>query len=75
MDDSNITITLVLSTAEAIDFAVLLPRVIADRNRFAWRSVGDTPDTVARWAVVLTRLGEELGKAGYPAVRRGGAPQ
>jgi hypothetical protein len=75
MADSNITITLVLSTAEAIDFAVLLPRVIADRHRFAWRSVGDTPDTVARWGLVLTRLSEELNKAGHPTVRRGGSPQ
>jgi hypothetical protein len=75
MTDSNITITLSLSTAEAIDFAVLVPRLSTDLNRYAWRSCGDTPDTVARWAVVLGRLGEELGKAGYPAVRRGGSPQ
>ncbi len=73
MTDSNITITLVLSTAEAIDFAVLLPRLSADLNRHAWRSQGETEDTVARWGLVLTRLGEELAKAGYPAVRRGGA--
>ena len=70
---TTVTITLKLSTEEAQDLAVLLPRLIADRlQRFSWRSQGDTDVTVARWGVVLKRIADELGRAGYPAVRRTG---
>jgi hypothetical protein len=69
-DGSTVSIALKLSTAEALDAATVLPRIIFDLHRFAWRSAGDTPDTVARWGLVLARLGEELAKAGYPALRR-----
>ena len=47
---TTVTITLKLSTEEAQDLAVLLPRLVADRlTRFSWRSCGDTDITVARW--------------------------
>ena len=69
-DSTTITIPLKLTTDEAQDFAVLLPRLVADRLvRFSWRSQGDTDVTVARWGIVIKRISDELGRAGYPAVR------
>ena len=72
---TTVTITLKLSTEEAQDLAVLLPRLVADRlTRFSWRSCGDTDVTVARWNVIIQRIADELGRAGFSAVRRmGGA--
>jgi hypothetical protein len=67
---TTVSITLKLSTEEAQDLAVLLPRLnVTHLQRVAWRSTGDTDITVARWGVVLKRLGDELARAGYPAVR------
>ena len=74
-DSTTVSITLKLTVDEAQDLAVLLPRLVADRlTRFSWRSCGDTDVTVARWNVIIQRIADELGRAGFSAVRRmGGA--
>ena len=72
-ENTTATITLKLTTDEAQDFAVLCRRLVADGLvRFAWRSAGDTDVTVARWGIVLQRIADELGRAGYAAVHHGG---
>jgi hypothetical protein len=69
-EPTTVSITLNLTTDEAQDLAVLLPRLnVTHLQRVAWRSTGDTDVTVARWGVVLKRLADELARAGYPAVR------
>jgi hypothetical protein len=74
-DSTTITIPLKLTTDEAQDFAVLRPRLVADRLvRFSWRSCGDTDVTVARWGVVLKRIADQLAASGYPAVHHHGGP-
>jgi hypothetical protein len=70
MADSNITLSIVLSTDEAIDFATLLHRL--DVNRLlamSWRGLGDTEITVAHWGAVVTRIKDELARLGYPEAR------
>jgi hypothetical protein len=70
MAEPNITLTITLSTDEAVDFATLLRRLdVRQLVRFSWRSLGDTEVTIARWADVLTRIGDELARQGYPGVR------
>jgi hypothetical protein len=70
MAESNVTLTITLSTAEAVDFATLLRRLdVKQLLRFTWRSLGDTDLTIARWGDVLLRLKEELTRQGYSGVR------
>jgi hypothetical protein len=70
MAEPNVTLTITLSTAEALDFAALLHRLDAKQLlRFSWRSLGDTEVTIANWGDVLTRLKDELARRGYPGVR------
>ena len=70
MAEPSVTVTVILSTAEATDFAVLLSRLnLIQISRFSWRGLGDTEITVANWNLVLTRLQDEMARLDYPAMR------
>ena len=70
MPAQSITLTIVLSTAEALDFSVLLHRLGVNRLlSLSWRGLGDTQVTVANWGAVLHRLKDEMTRLGYPEVR------
>jgi hypothetical protein len=71
MAEPNVTLTITLSTDEAIDLAVLLGRLnLAQLRSLSWRAQGDTEATLAHWGAIVLRMQDELTRLGYPEVRQ-----